>query len=148
MPQLSFYVLTGKKPLLDFVCQLTQKALNQSDEGVLIVAPNNAENSLMVKLDEQLWAFSDTAFIPHQCITATDPQQAGFLGVGLTDNLAIAEAFDGVIINLIPQALVNTLANRVLEVIDSDEASIVQGREKYAQYRQYFPNLEIKTHKI
>ena len=68
MIKISFYVLSANKAqdFLGFICQLTQTALNKSEQSLLILVEDKA---LLTELDEALWAHEATSFIPHNCLT-------------------------------------------------------------------------------
>jgi len=58
----SFYKLAGDQQVaLALACQLIQKSLNMNKQ-VLCLVPDNA---IAQQLDEKLWGFQDTAFVPH-----------------------------------------------------------------------------------
>ena len=62
MTSVSFYKLAGDQQVaLSLVCQLIQKSLKQNQQ-VLCLVPDNA---VAQQLDEKLWGFQTTAFVPH-----------------------------------------------------------------------------------
>ena len=62
MTSVSFYKLAGDQQVaLALTCQLIQKSLNMNKQ-VLCLVPDNA---VAQHLDEKLWGFQDTAFVPH-----------------------------------------------------------------------------------
>ena len=151
--QISFYVLSGHSQdsepdsadsLLNFVCRLTQTVLAKSSHSLLIVDSDEARLTL---LDERLWSFDATSFVPHDKI-ASSAVTSSIAPVMLTDSMPAG--FDGVVLNLAPTPLVFTDnasdPERVLEIIASDDISKAQGREKYKHYKQ--AGFAIETHKI
>jgi len=62
LTSVSFYKLAGDQQVaLALTCQLIQKSL-QAKQQVLCLVPDHATAQL---LDEKLWGFQDTAFVPH-----------------------------------------------------------------------------------
>lgn len=146
MSQINFYVLPPTKPLIPFVCQLTQTALKKSPDKLLLVAPATQ----LVILDEQLWAFSDTAFIPHEIV----PDEVSLdslvttASVLLTANAAHVAAFAGVVINLTLSPVLNFHGTKLLEIIPDDPASLTAGRQKYRTYQTQYPELLPTTYRL
>ena len=62
MTSVSFYKLAGDQEVaLALACQLIQKSLKMNQQ-VLCLVPDNA---IAQQLDEKLWGFQATAFVPH-----------------------------------------------------------------------------------
>ena len=131
MPQVSFYILPEPKKPLPFTCQLAQTVLAKSNDALAIICPE----ALLLDLDEKLWSFSDTAFIPHS-IVANPNDIPPAMGVILTAYSPFVHQFDGIMINLTEQSLTPFTGSRLLEIIAFDEPSRVIGREKYRIYQQ------------
>ena len=145
--QISFYVLSESKAqdLLGFICQLTQTALNKSNQLLLILAE---EDVLLGTLDEALWAHDASSFIPHQRLsndssTATDVADdvTKLAPVLLSSYMPID--FDGIVLNITPRPVNDFMAvagsahpTRVLELIKPDAKSMQDGRNKYKHYQQ------------
>lgn len=145
--QISFYVLSESKAqdLLGFICQLTQTALNKSNQSLLILAE---EDALLGTLDEALWAHDASSFIPHQRLsndssTATDVADdvTKLAPVLLSSYMPID--FDGIVLNITPRPVNDFMAvagsahpTRVLELIKPDAKSMQEGRNKYKHYQQ------------
>ena len=146
--QISFYVLSENKAqdLLGFICQLTQTALNKSNQLLLILAE---EDVLLGTLDEALWAHDASSFIPHQRLsndssTATDntADTATKLAPVLLSSYMPID-FDGIVLNITPRPVNDFMAvagsahpTRVLELIKPDAKSMQEGRNKYKHYQQ------------
>ena len=150
--QISFYVLGERymqqdatavstasavdaEAVLNFVCRLTQTVLNKSEHSLVIV---DDQTDRLQALDEQLWSFDATSFIPHTLIT-DNQVTAEKLSAPVTLLSSFPTNFDGVVLNLAPTALAlsknGRLPERVLEIITPDEVSKQQGRDKYRAYR-------------
>lgn len=150
--QISFYVLGERymkqnatvestvsavdaEAVLNFVCRLTQTVMTKSEYSLVIV---DDQTERLKALDEQLWSFDATSFIPHTLISG-EQVTADKLSAPVTLLSSLPSNFDGVILNLAPTALPlsknGTLPDRVLEIITPDEVSKQQGRDKYRAYR-------------
>ncbi|MDE4454253.1 DNA polymerase III subunit chi [Psychrobacter sp. DAB_AL62B] len=155
--KVSFYVLTENKAqdFLGFICQLTQTALNKSNQSLLILID---DDELLSTLDKALWAQEATSFIPHQCLLGADTDVAntnvtntGFSNADI-NNKALAPVllgsympadFKGIVlnttihpVNTFMAATNNAQPTRVLELIKPDETSMQEGRHKYKSYQQ------------
>lgn len=121
--------------VLNFVCRLTQTVMTKSEHSLVIV---DDQTDRLKALDEQLWSFDTTSFIPHTLISG-EQVTADKLSAPVTLLSSLPSNFDGVILNLAPTALPlsknGTLPDRVLEIITPDEVSKQQGRDKYRAYR-------------
>ena len=146
--QISFYVLSESKAqdLLGFICQLTQTALNKSNQSLLILAEDDV---LLSTLDEALWAHDASSFIPHQRLsndssTATDntDDTATKLAPVLLGSYMPID-FNGIVLNTTARPVNDFMAvagsahpTRVLELIKPDAKSMQEGRNKYKHYQQ------------
>ena len=138
----SFYVLTENKAqdFLGFICQLTQTALNKSNQSLLILID---DDELLSTLDKALWAQEATSFIPHQRLLNADTDiNHKALAPVLLSNYMPAN-FKGMVLNttIYPvstfiSATINAQPTRVLELIKPDAASVQEGRHKYKSYQQ------------
>lgn len=151
MTAINFYILSADKKLIPFVCQLVQTVLQKSTEGLIILTPK----SLLDALDERLWSFHDTAFIPHSVVKdsqAYRSQRLMTVGVALTDNHDLLTDFDGVVLNLTSQPLSDFVANnhgtKLLEIIAGGETSLQHGRLKYRHYREQHSAHPLHTYTI
>lgn len=163
--QISFYVLgerfvkqeataAGTAPTVDvgavlnFVCRLTQTVLKKSEHSLVIIDDNTER---LTALDDHLWSFDATSFIPHSLLSE-DEIEAAALSAPVSLMSSMPKGFDGVVLNLAPTALSlsdstdsTALPDRILEIITPDETSKQQGRDKYRIYRDlgfeliYFP---------
>ena len=138
----SFYVLTENKAqdFLGFICQLTQTALNKSNQSLLILID---DDELLSTLDEALWEQEATSFIPHQRLLNADTDvNHKALAPVLLSNYMPAN-FKGMVLNTtihpvsaFMTATINAKPTRVLELIKPDAASVQEGRHKYKSYQQ------------
>ena len=141
MARIDFHSNVGDK--LEYVCRLTRKIWSATQEGepvrhIVIVG----EKADLKKLDDLLWSFSSTDFLPHCYI---EDEVAAETPIVLTDNFASpslnAIPHADVMIHLgmrMPQdvpALVGRFP-RIVEVVTVNEAERLAGRERFKAYRE------------
>ena len=158
--KVSFYVLSESKAqdFLGFICQLTQTALNKSSQSLLILI--DKQDALLSTLDEALWAYDATSFIPHQRLLDSNIGDSADTGTSHSENTAINPInsqplapvllgsympadFKGIVLNTtihpvndFMAATNNAQPTRVLELIKPDANSVQEGRHKYKSYKQ------------
>ena len=144
--KVSFYVLGASKAqdVLGFICDLTQKALNNSSQTLLILMDDETQ---LKALDAQLWSAAATSFIPHVWLTPNadghlDPQSAQTRAPVLLAH-QMPDHFEGMVLNTTAQpvntrrtATQNVTITRILEIITPDDSSVQFGRDKYKHYQQ------------
>ena len=128
---------------LEYACRLTRKIWSATPEGqpvrnIVMVG----EKADLKKLDELLWTFSSTDFLPHCFI---DDEAAVDTPILLTDDFS-SPALDqvphaDVMIHLgmrMPQDVPGLVARfpRIVEVVTVNEAERLAGRERYKAYRE------------
>ncbi len=135
MAKVSFY-LFEKSPerQVESACRLSRKILRQSERVWMLC--DDAE--LRQQLDERLWSFDASSFLPHGidqpqasiCISAQKPKQA-----------------DWIIFNFNSEALEpDPKFSHIIEIIENNETAKQIGRKKFKQYRSY--GLVPNTHKL
>ncbi len=138
--QIDFYLLSTaeEQPRDIFLCKLVEKIYKQHLH-VYIHCKDRQETH---RLDELLWTFSDTSFIPHNLVGegpyTPPPIQLGFDAV---------PSHSDVLINLsttIP--MFYTQFRRILEIVPQEQEKQAVAREHYQFYKTQ--NCAIKTHKI
>jgi DNA polymerase-3 subunit chi len=140
MARIDFHSNVSDK--LEYVCRLTRKIWSATQEGqavrnIVIVG----EKTDLKKLDELLWAFSSTDFLPHCFI---EDEMAIETPIVLTDNFsssalnAIPHADVMIHIGMrMPQDVPAMVARfpRIVEVVTVNEAERLAGRERFKAYR-------------
>ena len=140
MARIDFHSNVSDK--LEYVCRLTRKIWSATEEGqsvrqIVIVG----EKTDLQKLDELLWTFSSTDFLPHCFI---DDEAATETPIVLTDDFASPALSNlphaDVMIHLgmrMPQDVAALVARfpRIVEVVTVNEAERLAGRERYKAYR-------------
>ena len=141
MARIDFHSNVSDK--LEYACRLTRKIWSATPEG------ESVRNIVMVgektdlqKLNELLWAFSNTDFLPHCFI---DDEAAAETPIVLTDDFASAALNSiphaDVMIHLgmrMPTDVPALVARfpRIVEVVTVNEAERLAGRERYKAYRE------------
>lgn len=140
MARIDFHSNVGDK--LDYVCRLTRKIWSSTAEGQpvrpIVIVANKAE---LKRLDELLWTFSKTDFLPHCFI---DHEAAAGAPIVLTEDCAVnslqAIPHADILIQLgqeMPSditALVERFP-RIVEVVTTHEAERLAGRNRFKTYR-------------
>lgn len=141
MTRVQFYILADGAPGNRFTlaCRLTEKAWRQ---GHRVFIHTGGEEDAR-HMDRLLWTLRDSSFVPHGRFPEADPE----LNPVLIGRHADAGEEHDVLINLDAEApAFFSRFTRVLEMIDHDEASRRQGRERFRFYRDRGYPLE--THEI
>nr|WP_297324457.1 DNA polymerase III subunit chi [Nitrosomonas sp.] len=128
MTQIFFY--SGSDDKLKTACRLCAKAVQQK-MSIMIYTPDTA---LIKQLDELLWTFSATSFIPH-CAKQGDEQMIGMTPVILSDRIDPGEHFD-VLLNLHYQLppLFDQF-DRLIEIAGVAHEDKLAARERYRFYK-------------
>ena len=126
-----FYILAeaGAPARLKVACRLAEKAY-QAGQRVLIW---HCDKDELTRLDELLWTFSDTSFVPHEWADAGRDAPV-LLSAGVTPAGPI-----GVLINLDPSPEPPpgaSAAERVAEIIAAEPQQREAGRARFRAYRQ------------
>ena len=144
MTRVDFYVLPGEEPAtrLAFVCRLAEKAYERGQP----VFVHGDDEALLARLDDALWSFRPSAFVPHRLLPADEPPSA--VDAEPVQLSAGEPAPDRrVLINLAREvpAFFSRL-ERTLEVVDQSPAVRDAGRERYRFYRHR--GYPLKHHQI
>jgi DNA polymerase III subunit chi len=129
MPRADFYLIAKPRflddPLL-LVCELVKKGF-ASGQSILILARSFEQAE---QLDEKLWEFDETAFIPHQ-IAGDDDDAITPVLIVPPDTTTPDRAL---VINLRDDPAPG-LFERVLEVVPADEAQRAGSRARWKIYQ-------------
>ncbi len=138
-----FYVLSETKAqdILGFVCSLTQTVIDKSELAVVILSEDKTK---LAALDDELWGFEVTSFIPHQVLDDNANLDSKNFSPRVLLSQTLPNGFSGAVINLTPKALVlnsdnhsqNSNPSRILELVLPNEQSTALGRQKYQVYKQ------------
>ena len=141
MARIDFHSNVSNK--LEYACRLTRKIWSATPEGEpvrnIVMVGDKAD---LQKLNELLWSFSSTDFLPHCFI---DDEVAAETPIVLTDDFS-SSALNGiphadVMIYLgmrMPADVAALVARfpRIVEVVTVDEAERLAGRERFKAYRE------------
>ncbi len=141
MARIDFHSNVSDK--LEYACRLTRKIWSATPEGepvrnIVMVG----EKADLKKLNELLWAFSSTDFLPHCFI---EEEAAAETPIVLTDDFASPALKDiphaDVMIHLGMRMPVDVPAlvarfPRIVEVVTVNEAERLAGRERFKAYRE------------
>ncbi|HZW13372.1 MAG TPA: DNA polymerase III subunit chi [Noviherbaspirillum sp.] len=115
---------------LSYACRLVRKARAADCRIVLLAADRNELNAL----DQALWTFSEHDFLPH--VLADDPLAAN-TPIVLTDSDTAELPHYHVLINLSAGTPAHFARfERMFEIISSDEADTLAGRDRFRFYKQ------------
>ena len=129
-PRVDFYHLRqcGIDQLLRFSCRLAEKAWKTGHRVFLYTE----DESTARRLDDLMWSYSDSSFLPH--CRQGDADEAGcavLVGHQLTD------ATHDLLINLSGRMPSQPgVFQRIAEIIDETPATLERGRQRYADYKQ------------
>ena len=137
MTEIDFYIHVKDK--WSTTCRLVAKAYSRGLK-VALLCPNA---STCKELDDLLWSFSPTAFIPH--CHANHPEAAESPVTLLDENSA--PLHDDVLVNLHPQWPPQfSRFKRLVEIVSEDEEDKKLARARFKFYRDR--GYEIRTHDL
>jgi DNA polymerase-3 subunit chi len=125
MTKVDFY--TGSEDKLRTACQLSHKAM-QSGLRVLLHAPDEA---IAHKLDQLLWHYPPTAFMPHCHSTETDAATMPVV-IGCDEAFPHSELLISLHNVCLPFF---SRFERVIEIVGQDDEDAKLGRERYVFYK-------------
>lgn len=129
MTRVDFYVLPVSEPhgRLSFACRLAEKAWLAGHQVYL-----HSENEQQARtLDELLWSFRDSSFVPHALAPGTDARETVLIG-----SAAHSTEQHDVLINLgtsIPDFF--SRFERVAEIVLNDPEALGISRERWSFYK-------------
>ncbi len=125
MTKVDFY--TGSEDKLRTACQLSQKAM-QNGMRVLLHAP---DDDTADKLDDLLWHFPATAFMPHCRSHDADAVSMPVI-IGRDDNFPHSDLLISLHNVCLPFF---SRFERVIEIVSQDDEGAKLGRERYKFYK-------------
>lgn len=130
MPSAAFYLIDKprfrEQPLL-LVCKLAQRAFGDQLACLILARSQDQAEAL----DDLLWSFDETAFIPHQI--AGDEEDAITPVLIVPPDVAAADR--ALVINLREEP-VSGRCDRILEVVAADPADRAGSRARWSEYRR------------
>ena len=144
MPQVDFYILSvnANEDAGSFPCRLTEKAYHA---GLKVLLQTSSEQESK-RLDDQLWAFKQGSFLPHDRVENLTNNTDNLIAPILV-GLQTPDIERDILINLSPQLPENPERfQRIAELVYNDETTKQAARERYRQYQQL--GFEVKSHEI
>lgn len=136
--KVDFYLLNNSelKAYWQLICRLTEKAYRQQ----AAVYINVADETLAEQLDQALWQYPKSSFLPHAKTSNASPLDSILLGI----NQKPASHYKLMLNcgNRVPEFY--RQFTRILEVVSSDEKNKQQARCNYRQYQQ--ANCQLQHH--
>ncbi len=135
MAQVSFYLFENSvERQVESACRLCRKSLNQHPQIGWYCVDSNLQN----ELDDKLWSFDPSSFIPHGIDQLNSP-------VCISADLPPSK--DWIVFNFNNHALEQTQDFRhIIEIIENNETAKQIGREKFKMYRRL--GVEPRTFKL
>ena len=140
--RVDFYLLNDSKAkeALGFACRLLEKAYLKGHQ--IFVFCEKKEQA--ISLDESLWTFHPTSFIPHRILENT--HQASEVPIQISTEEPQAR-FKDILLNLSSKIPENfSQFERILEIVLENEQSKEISRAHYRTYKKH--KLALKTHFI
>ncbi len=130
MTKIDFHTNVSDK--IAYTCRLVRKALATSANSRIVVL--TAGPAQLASLDETLWTFSDTDFLPHAVASEPLAQKSPII---LTDSDIADLPHHHILVNL-SSAVPTCFAQfeRMIEVVSTDSDDVEAGRQRFGHYRQ------------
>lgn len=125
------------KNKLEYVCCLLRKAVTRVPVVIVV-----AKQPALSQLEQQLWQFSDTAFIGHAWVhqhrdTPVDRSMAQCARVLLSDTIQPCTVPKAVLLNLTDTVTGGfEQYERLIEIVSNDEHDKLQARARWRHYAQ------------
>lgn len=134
MTQVDFYF--NAADVFSVTQRLIAKALKAKANATVVVA---ADTATLTAFDAYLWAFDAASFVPHVMATDALADQTPVLLSTVANDASgdVPHSHYGLLIQMgltVPQRFARF--ERVIELVSSDEASVLKGRERYTWYKQ------------
>ena len=139
-PQIDFYVLQEQSPGGRFrlACRITEKAYRLGHR--VYVRTGNSDDTNV--LDDLLWTFSQSSFVPHQLSTENSALKSSVI-IG---QYPTTDSTD-VVISVADEPISDFSAYpRIVEVVGYEEEQKVSGRNRFRYYRHH--GVEPNTHQV
>ena len=127
MTEIAFHVNVPDR--LGYSCRLLRKAYLSGARIAVI-----AEPAVLLELDQLLWRFSPSDFVPHAVLSADSDHDLALTPVLLTETLAACGHQD-VLVNLgqeVPAQFEGF--ERIIEVVGDDQNAVLAGRQRWKHY--------------
>ncbi len=140
--RVDFYLLAASQPTerLHFACRLAEKAYQQKQQLLLWCEDEATAHTV----DELLWTFSDTSFIPHNLVgEGPNPPPAIQVGFGTQWPSHQRQTLINLTETIIPT---QAPCKRLIELVLTEPAALERSRDYFRTYRQR--GHELLTHDL
>ena len=140
-PRIDFYVLQNASPNGRFklACRITEKAY-RAKHKIYLCTSNLEESSL---LDDLLWTFSQSSFVPHQ-LSGKENSEASPVLIGVEPSKK--DTID-ILISVADKPIVDFSSYpRIADVVGFEENEKELGRKRFRYYREH--GFKPSTHSI
>ena len=138
MPQVDFYILPEQATVERFTCEIADQIHGQGLDVYVLAGSRNAA----LALDDLMWTWKDTSFLPHRLVDSDDDDCRITIGWEGAGNRA-----GQVLINLVttvPQDAGNF--ERVVEFVPPGATEKQLARQRYRHYRE--AGFELRNHDL
>ena len=129
-PRIDFYKLNSQNStsINRFCCQLADKVVRMGN-SVFVMTKNETESRL---LDDIMWTFSDTSFVPHAIQHDTEDADAAVM-IGHS-----APASSSYLLIKLSDQVPENIQNyeRIAEIINDAPHNLHSGRTRYSAYKK------------
>ena len=127
MPRVDFHSQVSNS--LHYTCRLVRKA-RAAHCNIIIYSDDDAA---LARLDEQLWSFSASDFLPHSYLNDANAQVTPII---LTKRLQANLPHRQILINLSRELPTNYQEfERVIEIVSTDPTDAQAARQRFRQYQ-------------
>jgi DNA polymerase-3 subunit chi len=128
MSRIDFHTNVTDK--IDYTCRLIRKASAANCRIIVF----DTDTSQLHRLNEALWTFSETDFLPHVMLNDALMVQTPII---LTDKDDVDFPHLELLVNLSPHIPVNfSRFKRVIEIVSREQQDTLAGRTRYRSYQQ------------
>ena len=140
-PRIDFYVLQEQSPggRFKLACRIVEKAYRLGHR--IYMRTGNSDDANI--LDDLLWTFSQSSFVPHQLSTESDTRDSP---VVIGQHSPAAEGTD-VVISVADEPVSDfTTYPRIIDIVGYEDKEKASGRNRFRYYREH--GVEPNTHWI
>lgn len=126
---------------IDYTCRWVRKALVAAPDSQIVLFCS--DRNLLRRLDDAIWTFSDSDFLPHAIIGDRHAFRSQVL---LTADDHRELPHYGILVNLSPDIpACYARFERLIELVSTDQADTEAGRKRYVHYREQSYTLHHET---
>ncbi len=117
---------------ITYTCRWVRKACASAPDCQIVLF--STDRNLLNRLDDALWTFSDSDFLPHAMIGDRYAHRSSIL---LTPDDHCTMPHHQVLVNLAPEIpACYDRFDRLIELVSTDAADTEAGRKRYVHYRE------------